>query len=115
MSSNYDISPAIPSQELLDRNAAYAENHKPKLGQHNWGNFPKNAISMSFNLCNLCWIWKIGHLLNLVTCMDCRLQYVPIQIEAADPSTDNMHCSPHKQLGLADHDTTIIRNASGAV
>ncbi|KAK7437913.1 hypothetical protein VKT23_018348 [Stygiomarasmius scandens] len=75
MSASYDASPAIPSQELLDRNAAYAENHKPKLGQHNWGNFPKNAI---------------------ITCMDCRLH-------------------PHKQLGLADHDTTIIRNASGAV
>ncbi|THV01087.1 carbonic anhydrase [Dendrothele bispora CBS 962.96] len=75
MSTVYESSPAIPSQDLLDRNAAYAEGHKPKLGQHNWGNFPKNAI---------------------ITCMDCRLH-------------------PNKQLGLADHDTTIIRNAGGDV
>ncbi|THU88636.1 carbonic anhydrase, partial [Dendrothele bispora CBS 962.96] len=33
---------------------------------------------------------------SIVTCMDCRLH-------------------PNKQLGLADHDTTIIRNAGGNV
>ncbi|KAK7436517.1 hypothetical protein VKT23_000400 [Stygiomarasmius scandens] len=52
MSASYDVSPAIPSQELLDRNLAYAANHKPKLGQDHWRNIPKNAI---------------------ITCMDCRL------------------------------------------
>ncbi|KAF5349807.1 hypothetical protein D9758_010243 [Tetrapyrgos nigripes] len=73
--TTYETSPAIPSQELLDRNLKYAENHKGKVGEENWGHFPKTAI---------------------ITCMDCRLH-------------------PQKQLGLADSDTTIIRNGGGSV
>ncbi|KAK7461923.1 hypothetical protein VKT23_008354 [Stygiomarasmius scandens] len=49
---SYQNTPAIPSQELLDRNAKYAENHKPKLGDDHWGHIPHNAV---------------------ITCMDSRI------------------------------------------
>ncbi|KAF5358833.1 hypothetical protein D9758_008526 [Tetrapyrgos nigripes] len=85
MPSN-EISPPIPSQDLLDRNAKYAEGHKAKIGAENWGHFPKTAIvSMGMS-------WKRSF-----------------------ESNANVNASPQKQLGLGDFDTTIIRNAGGGV
>ncbi|KAF5358828.1 hypothetical protein D9758_008523 [Tetrapyrgos nigripes] len=65
MPSTYANSPSIPSEELLQRNAKYAETHVAKLGKQHWEEFPKNAI---------------------ITCMDDRLN-LQNQLGLADNDT----------------------------
>ncbi|KAF5371714.1 hypothetical protein D9758_003423 [Tetrapyrgos nigripes] len=87
------MKPLLPFQaELLERNAKYAEGHKAKIGEHNWGNFPKNAVGTFRSITGFGDLHVVSLAFGTVTCMDCRLH-------------------PQKQLSLADFDTTIIRNA----
>ncbi|THV01088.1 hypothetical protein K435DRAFT_963748 [Dendrothele bispora CBS 962.96] len=50
--SSYQKTAPVPSQEFLDRNAKYAEGHKPELGNDHWGHVRPLAV---------------------ITCMDSRI------------------------------------------